>query len=303
MRGETFFPTAHEDIAESCIIYLRMKQFMDHEAIHLKNDPLLTYAALHWGHHVRHANSDRAFDLALQLLHDEKARLTAAQLLVDRSSSTFWKQRVGLKSAASTKALHLAAYFGLSRLIEGLGLMKEINDGGDRTGSPVYWAMEGNQNETLKTLLEHGADANAPRFQAYADARYEDSGYDTYPLIDATKMGNIEAITLLLQHGAVVNQSQSGKYGAATALTNAVRACNENAVNLLLANGARVNFDERIVPWTSRYGTVSIMKKLIDGGASSASINNALEIARLSGSKNSKEMEALLEQCIVDSES
>ena len=44
---------------------------------------------------------------------------------------------------------------------------------------------------------------------------------------------------------------------------------------------------------------MSIMRMLIDGGASSASIQKSLEIATLSGSGIPKEMVALLETSIV----
>ena len=113
-RKEALFPTAHEDIAETCITYLRMKGFRGHEAIHFQDDPLFNYAALHWGYHVCCADNDKALSLALQLLDDENSRSTAAQLLIERSPSMYRKQRIGRK--VSTKPLHLVAYFGLSRL-------------------------------------------------------------------------------------------------------------------------------------------------------------------------------------------
>ncbi|KAK3166719.1 hypothetical protein OEA41_009844 [Lepraria neglecta] len=207
-QKEALLPTAHEDIAETCITYLRMKRFRSYEAIHFQADLLFNYAALHWDYHVCCADNDKALSLALQLLDDENGRSTAAQLLIERSPSIYWKQRIGRK--VSMKPVHLVAYFGLSRLVGRLDLNTDINDGSDKTGSPIYWALEGNQNQMLKVLLEHGADANALRFQAYADARSGDSGYNSYPLITATKMGNITALGYLLQHGASVDQSRGG---------------------------------------------------------------------------------------------
>ena len=88
-RKEGLFPAAHEEMAATCITYLLMRSFRDQgplqkfEAFDRRRQsyPLLGYAAVNWGWHVRQARSMRIRNLALALLHDDAARLAACQAL------------------------------------------------------------------------------------------------------------------------------------------------------------------------------------------------------------------------------
>lgn len=75
----------------------------------------------------------------------------------------------------------------------------------------------------LKELLEHGAD---PRLS------------DSAAVVAAASSGNVEAMLLLIEHGADIHVQQ-GVPG--NALHIAARNCNINMVELLLGQGVDVN--------------------------------------------------------------
>jgi ankyrin repeat protein len=101
--------------------------------------------------------------------------------------------------------------------------------------NPVHDAVSCNNLGKVRSLLDNGADVNAP------------DHYDITPLHMATKAGNVTIAQLLLDNGADVNAQDF--YGE-TPLLIAAKACNAEVVQLLLDNGANVNvqdFDGKIL--------------------------------------------------------
>ena len=90
---------------------------------------------------------------------------------------------------------------------------------------PLYTAIRTNDLAALQTLLKSGTSANAP-----------DSRGGATPLMNAGAVGSIDAMKLLLDHGAGVNLTSSN---GATALMWSVTDIEK--VRLLLARGADVN--------------------------------------------------------------
>lgn len=162
-RKESLFPTAHEEVAATCITYLRMKPFRDEGALQdfeafdrrCSSYSLLGYAAVNWGSHVRKAGSERATNLALALLNDESARMTASQALLlnivgNQEFGTEWPEPWSAEHATLLKvqfeesqaalgSLHVAAYFGLVEaaeiLLRGNDKVKDLASIG---GTPLH---------------------------------------------------------------------------------------------------------------------------------------------------------------------
>lgn len=159
-REKRLFPGAHEDIAMTCIIYLRMKPFRnegaldDFEAFTVRrcSHRLLGYAAVNWGFHVRIADTERATHLALSLLLDKSARLAALQALTlntvgQREFGTEWPEGTPPEYPAShmsgfrephtvAGALHVAAYFGLINAAK--MLLQDKNDVDELDGELLF---------------------------------------------------------------------------------------------------------------------------------------------------------------------
>ncbi len=93
-------------------------------------------------------------------------------------------------------------------------------------GSPLYWAAGKGDINTVKTLLDQGADVNET--------------FDSLtPLMRASEGGHIEVVKMLLDRGADINaKSNIGR----TALSIAANKGHINIVNILLERGADLNF-------------------------------------------------------------
>ena len=102
--------------------------------------------------------------------------------------------------------------------------------------------------EVLQMLLERGANVNMQLFLRPAKQRGGTMSRGTTPLIQAASSGDVEAIKLLLEHGADVNLPQADLQTAASAIAGA-RGNPDRLVeglNLLVAAGANLNV--RAVP-------------------------------------------------------
>lgn len=176
-RKKRLFPAAHEDIAMTCITYLRMKPFRNEgsldnfEAFTVRrcSHRLLGYAAVNWGFHVRTVDTERTTHLALSLLLDEPARLAALQALTlntlgQKESGTEWPERMPPEFAASQAsefreshtvagALHVAAYFGLINAAK--MLLQDRNDVDELDGKLLF----GDSTSFLELLICFGSGA------------------------------------------------------------------------------------------------------------------------------------------------
>lgn len=110
----------------------------------------------------------------------------------------------------------------------------------DDAGTPLEWALFGNQVVTVRVLLEHGADPNV-------------EGATGTPLIQAVMSGNIELIDVLLMHGADPNMGDRS-----TPLIAASQKGSLDATELLLERGAD--------PAISLFDGVTALHKAAEGG-------------------------------------
>ena len=123
-------------------------------------------------------------------------------------------------SIGSADEIHDAAIDGdLERVRELLDQGVSV-DAADDSGTPLQWALFGNQTGVVRLLLENGANPNV-------------QGAGGSPLIQASTNGDIEAIRLLLEHGADPNAGEDR-----TPLTVAAQMGDLEVTELLLVSGA-----------------------------------------------------------------
>ena len=155
---------------------------------------------------------------------------------------------------------------------------------------PLLDAVKSRDGDTVRTLLEQGADANevdADGTGALHWAVHEDdvelSGlllraranaaaanrYGVTPLDLASENGNAATVQLLLEHGA---DSSSAAPEAETALLTAARTGDVATLRVLLAHGADVNATERwkgqtALMWAAHENNAAAVALLLEAGA------------------------------------
>lgn len=184
------FSRANEEIAAVCVTYLLMKPvsdggvLTDPEAFRQRwiENPLLGYAAVNWGVHVRESKSELSTKISLSLLRSDQARLAASQALILNTVGTkdwgtewpvldleFYDLARTVESQnklyhVSLGPLHLASLFGLlDSLTTLLQQGHEVDEVDAMSSSPIHWALIEKQHRMLEYLLEQGSNPNAER--------------------------------------------------------------------------------------------------------------------------------------------
>lgn len=291
-RRAVLFPNGHEDTAKTCITYLLMRVFRETGPLfsigdlteRWSNHPFLGYAAVNWGYHVKLAESKHIVLSAARLLENENARVAAKQALVlnlagAQSWGTEWPGKAASEkiyitcSSKSLGAVHLAAYFGLDNIVDGLiSVGEEVDALDDNDASAIFWALYGHQNGVLRRLLEHGADANANSYHT-AFRRWPRVGGMSLPLRLAAYQGNTAAVRLLLRYRANVNGRDPNGDNMSTAVSTALWAQQDAVVSVLLENGADVNVDG--IEFISN-GSLDILETIVAAGLNKEAIQQAL---------------------------
>ncbi|KAI0908433.1 ankyrin [Ustulina deusta] len=196
--------------------------FPDEEEAEETTLDALDYPVKFW---LRHGNdSTPDFVKTLDLSH-------AFWSLESSARSRWWSSYAQVEEFGDLNNLtpmHVAAYFGLTPLIDQL---EKSNGNADQVHSrdswhhqPLHWAAFQGHDATMLRLLEKGADVNDGAFD----------GVRT-PLHMAAESGQIRAMELLMGKGAEVNAVAKGE---GTPLTLALAWNREQAAELLLSRGA-----------------------------------------------------------------
>ncbi|EGX45574.1 hypothetical protein AOL_s00169g180 [Orbilia oligospora ATCC 24927] len=151
----------HEiEIARSCLLYsLESKSFNqinqppaeDIDYVPLRaaylfgNWPFLNYTTSYWAEHLKSVQ-EKISDVAIRFLTDPWTVSLAGQ--------AFWGS-----SNSGYKGVHLAAYCGLEHILALLLGDRAIVFSDDRGWTPLCYAVQGRQPQTVKWLLEFGARA------------------------------------------------------------------------------------------------------------------------------------------------
>ncbi|KAF3310099.1 hypothetical protein TWF173_010109 [Orbilia oligospora] len=236
------FPNIQKDIiAATCLTYLSYDVFGGGYCSYWldlvprqKQNPFFDYAARNWAFHTREVQGN-VLELALKFLESDSKSSAASQI------SSIGKQPVC--------GIHLAAYFDLKEIMKKLAEKKnlDIQDGEGRT--PLSYAAETENIEMVKLLLKNGAQINV-----------EDNA-GRRPLSEAIERRSTAIVRCLLSLGAGLeyvyyhpwnnfspvpyNVSTFDYLHLATPLSKAIKGGDDAIVELLLANGARPEVEDR----------------------------------------------------------
>ncbi|KAL7924052.1 hypothetical protein ACQKWADRAFT_319904 [Trichoderma austrokoningii] len=264
--GQRLLHHANRDIAATCLTYLHFDSFSCHTTkltsrevflTLLQDNPLLGYAAHHWGNHLRQVNDEEINKQAIALLNDRpKVHLFAwlKEYADNLARGTYFRPRT------QVSGLTLASSFGLtvvaSSLINSGSSLHERDSNGQ---TALHHAVENGHADTAALLLERGAEINSrdlagssPLHQTSTNADEETTkllilngadvnavdGYNATPLYRAAEAGDEAVTRLLLDADADVFVKNSYLQ---TALHRAADRGHLAIVDLLLKHGADVN--------------------------------------------------------------
>ena len=215
----------------------------------------------------------------------EGGDMEAVQLLLDRGAQQHkGAQRTTLQNASYRSNLETQIYIAAYRgEVETMRLLLEngadVNAQGGTYGNALQAAVYNCKVEAIQLLLDNGAEVNAQ------------SGKFGNPLQAAASIGNVEAIQLLLDSGAEIN-AQGGRFY--NALQAAARFGNVEAIQLLLDSGAEINAQGgelgNALQAAAYCGKVEAIQLLLDNGAEinaqHGKYGNALQAAACTGEVN-----------------
>jgi hypothetical protein len=198
------FPKAQTEIARTCLTYLLFDIFPEgdcssdeHMEARLQENPLLHYAALHWGDHARGGPEQIVQELVLKFL-EEKSKLsrTVQVMRIPKYQYKGYTQ----KFPRNVTGLQVAASFGLEKITSML-----LEKGADvaakdsREWTALHWAAERGHEAVVRLLLEEGADV----------ATKDEYGWTA--LHWAAESGHEAVVRLLLEKGAdVATEDEDG---------------------------------------------------------------------------------------------
>ncbi|KAI0885923.1 uncharacterized protein GGS22DRAFT_188212 [Annulohypoxylon maeteangense] len=261
--GKRLLHDANKEIASACLTYLHFDVF-DCQIEDLENQeffldllrdyPLLSYAAQHWGDHLREACDDEANQRAVELLeYDAKVHLiTWVKDYTDNlAKRTYFRPRTKVLGLA------LASSFGLTSVASDLiESGSSVHDRDSNGQTALHRATENEHADTAALLLKLGAEVNfrdvagwSPLHKASAQA--DDvmaklliengadidlvDGYSATPLYRAAEAGAEKVVRLLLSKNANIDARNTYLQ---TALHRAADKGNYPIVHLLLKHGA-----------------------------------------------------------------
>ena len=189
--------------------------------------------------------------------------------------------------------LHLAALYGYKRpmavlLAQGANINAQDNQG----QTPIYLAASSSHVEVVKLLAAKGAILDPVSVLALGrldllaallkkNPKLATDGYGDVSLFaSAVAVGNLEAVMLLLKHGADVNEGEDGFYGSHTPLQIAAVNGHVAVTELLLKHGAKVDassHDGSPLHEAARHGQTAVAKVLLKH---KATVDLGLEVGR-----------------------
>lgn len=165
---------------------------------------------------------------------------------------------LSLPAASTLPALADAAEAGQQDTVRALLQQGADPNTGQADGmTALHWAVHDNDMAVAKLLLEAGARAGIS------------SRYGITPLFLACQNGNVAIATLLLESGADPNVTLRG---GETVLMTAARTGDVDTVKALLAHGAEVGTREEIngqsaLMWAAAEGHAEVVRELLDKGS------------------------------------
>ena len=291
-----WFPDVETNITMTCITYLSFDIFErgfcqtdDEFKDLLQSNPFFEYAARNWGHHARKCSTlGQVLSHAIVgFLQSEAKVAISGQGLLARKGFSYDFQYI----PRQITGLHLAAYFGVSTVVQVLlaqGAEIEAKDSDYQT--PLFWAAKYGHEAIVKLLLEiEKIDVNSQNIRCetplFRAARYGHEAVVRFllktenidvnsrnirrqtPLSMAARYGH-EAIVRLLLETEKVDVDLRNKWGE-TPLSNAARLGYEAIVRLLLETekvdvDSRDKWDETPLLRAAKYGHEVVVKLLLE---------------------------------------
>lgn len=160
---------------------------------------------------------------------------------------------VNAPSVDGTTALHWAAYYGNTELVQRL-LRAEAdpNTRNDYGSSPMSEAATIANTEMLELLLDAGADVESPNLEGQT------------ALMAVARTGNVAAAELLIDNGADVDAAEA--WGGQTALMWAAARNQPEMIDVLVEHGAEVGKRGIDRNWERRVTSEPRVKEMFTGG-------------------------------------
>jgi len=217
-------PEAQTEIARTCLTYLLFDIFAEgycssdkHMETRLQENPLLRYAALHWGDHARGEPEQIIQELILKFL-EEKSKLSCTVQVICIRKYQYGGYTQGFPR--NVTGLQVAASFGLEKITSMLlekGADITAKDGDRLTA--LHWTAKNGHEAVVRLLVEKGADVAAK------------DGNGRTALHWAAGNGHEVVVRLLVEKGADVAAKSKGGW---TALQLAAENRHEAVVRLLI---------------------------------------------------------------------
>ncbi|RWA04227.1 hypothetical protein EKO27_g10877 [Xylaria grammica] len=254
-----WFPDAQLSITIICITYLSYQSFADGRCgtyrrleKRFRLHPFYDYAARNWGHHGRKASACQDI---ISFLRKPAQVEASSQLLLLSTRFAVLHGFHGQMAQQHMTGLHLAAYFGLDKVIVTMIGDFSVNERDSNDRTPLSWAVYNNHEAVVRLLLNApGIDLNSKdssgstplwwavnnRHEAVVrlllnapgiDPNLKDNCGDTL-LCQAARQG-LEAVVYLLLNGSGINPNLMNNSGD-TSLLLAARNGHEAVVRLLL---------------------------------------------------------------------
>ena len=247
---------AHTVLARACLtVLLQLEERVEEER--LATFPLASYAAQNWFDHAKFKNVASQIQDAMEDLFDPMKPHFQAWVWV-HDVDRLYKQSMGNINECLSRPLYYAALIGFGGIAKHLIIThgQDVNEKvyGDMT--PLHAASRMGHVDVAHVLLDYGANIDAQDFA------------DQTPLCWSFWRGHLNVVRLLVERGANVNIRTD--YSAP--LHDAVRIGSLEFVRLLLDHGADARIPRGIGGLTpfqlaTRQGNHDIAQLLLDHGA------------------------------------
>lgn len=246
-------------IVEVCLTYLSQDEFAsglcgDNPSFQkrLDQNAFLSYAAQHWGDHIRDSRNDHTLSV-LAYLEDHQKLASGIQALY---AGTHISQTRFDQYPKNVSPLHMVSYWGLKSMITlhlQQGYESTVRNSYGET--PLLLAARNDQAEAVKMFLDHGVDVDE-----------QGSSRDT-SLSWAARKGSEKLIHLLLSRGATLIVDSDGW----SPINWAVLEGQPAALKLLLAHDFGITIDidlkNQALFLAADEGRDEIARILLDSGA------------------------------------